>query len=289
MLLHAYPSSRYALILKYTIFGIWIYKFVFDPLERLGDLPPELFQPRSILQFLPREWELLLVSHESLIGIRILGTITCILCLFPKFLRWVGPVCCAITFLHQCILRGFGHGNHAEIIALFSIWVYTAFAWMPPKRPNPEPLIISALFCIAYTLVGVHRLAHGGIELFLSDTLVYWCAYWSSSLSGFNFELGLLALEYEWFAWLLNLSFPIITILEALAPFSLINTRFRQLFLVSMFGFHIGTLLLMNIFFWENMILLLILFPLIDTKREPETPNHKRDKINSLDKIPHSS
>ena len=58
---------------------------------------------------------------------------------------------------------------------------------------------------------------------------------------------------------IINLGFPLVTVVEILSPYCLVSRRFRHFWLVTIFGFHVLTLLLMQIVFWENIILRIVL------------------------------
>jgi hypothetical protein len=62
-----------------------------------------------------------------------------------------------------------------------------------------------------------------------------------------------------WLSGILSAGFAVITLVEILSPFCLLSRTFRRIWLVSMLAFHVLTLLLMQIFFWENVVLILVL------------------------------
>ncbi len=259
-MLHSKPSERYANALRVVVFSIWSLKFLFDPIEELATLPIELFSPPAPLSFLPDEWSRLLLSTNALLAVRATGLCACVLSYWRRFI----PVSGAIAFLsilaYQCIVRGFGHTNHAEIAAIFSVFIYLLFSLYEKKRANPEPVVIALTLCTTYSLIGVHRIATGGLEIFLSDTIVYWAANNSSITSYFDFNFGTMAAESAPYGWALKFGFFWVTVCEIIAPMALFARNVRVVFLVSILGFHIGTLLTMNILFWENIALLLALF-----------------------------
>jgi uncharacterized membrane protein len=67
------------------------------------------------------------------------------------------------------------------------------------------------------------------------------------------------ALLYPAAGAVLNAGFVVVTVLEVLAPLCLFSRRFRLLWLGVMVPFHVATLFLMKIFFWQNLILLVLL------------------------------
>src|SRR4029453_979242 len=54
--------------------------------------------------------------------------------------------------------------------------------------------------------------------------------------------------------------FIVTTAFEILTPAILLGNTFRRLWIAIMIPFHISTLLTMNIFFWQNTVLILLLF-----------------------------
>jgi hypothetical protein len=52
----------------------------------------------------------------------------------------------------------------------------------------------------------------------------------------------------------------VVTLFEILSPLALVWRRFRWVWLAVIAPFHLTTLFTMNIFFWENLILLAVVF-----------------------------
>jgi hypothetical protein len=166
----------------------------------------------------------------------------------------------AILFTHESIVRGYGHANHAEIPALLAVLIYAVAAAFPVRDRRPEPLAIALVLGLTYTLTAAHRIAYGGLELFLSDSIVYWSVHRASFVDSWQIGLGAYALSTPWFAALLQLSFPVITLCELLVPLALLSKKIRLITVPSLLGFHVGVFLIMNILFWQNAVLLIALF-----------------------------
>ena len=62
------------------------------------------------------------------------------------------------------------------------------------------------------------------------------------------------------FVTILETGYPIVTLLEILAPLCLVSLWFRRGFLLMMLPFHVMTFLVMGILFWENLALYVLLF-----------------------------
>jgi hypothetical protein len=112
---------------------------------------------------------------------------------------------------------------------------------------------------LVYTLLGIRRLAHGaGIVIFAGDAILRYLSVSSLNYSAYGFRFGLLPLSNPWLGAGAKASFFLFTLAEISAPLALFYPRFRRLWLPVILALHVGTLLLMNIFFWEQMILVLI-------------------------------
>jgi hypothetical protein len=74
----------------------------------------------------------------------------------------------------------------------------------------------------------------------------------------------------------MNCGFLLVTVFEACSPLALLSATFRRSWLVVMLAFHLSTLVLMNIVFWENMLLLAVVFgprwPQLTEARDGELP-----------------
>lgn len=57
-------------------------------------------------------------------------------------------------------------------------------------------------------------------------------------------------------AWMLRIGFPLVTLLELLTPLCVFSRRFRWCWLAVMVPFHLGTGLLMGIWFGYSMALI---------------------------------
>ena len=56
-----------------------------------------------------------------------------------------------------------------------------------------------------------------------------------------------------------KLGFAVTTFFELLSPLCLLSRHFRYVWVAVIVSFHVGTRLLMNIFFWHNLLLMAVL------------------------------
>jgi hypothetical protein len=125
------------------------------------------------------------------------------------------------------------------------------------------PLVgIVLALCLTYTFAGIYRLLHGGLALFTSAQLPAFVARNSLQLVQPTGNLGDWVLHAPAAAWLLSVGFPVVTAFEVLAPLCLFVRRFRYAFMAVMVPFHVLSWLVMQVWFWENLVLYLLFFDL---------------------------
>ena len=178
-----------------------------------------------------------------------------------------------LIFLFDAIVRGYyGYVNHAQLSLIAATIVIILFpaadGWSiageriksVTENSYRLPVVVSALLlCLPYSFIGVHRIFYGGLEIFTGDALLRYMSVQSLNYSEYGFELGLIILQSEIIAILFKAGFFVITVFEILTPLALIYRRFRLIWLAMIIPFHFLTLVTMNIFFWENLILILAL------------------------------
>jgi hypothetical protein len=134
---------------------------------------------------------------------------------------------------------------------------------------------LSLIFCIPYMLVAARRLSSGGLKIFLDDTILLCIAARSSDFAGTGWGVG--AVESTTMAWGLRFGFPLVTLFELLSPLCLVSRRFRWTWIAVIVPFHIGTGLLMGIWFRYNLALIPFLAGGIDPFQCRSAENLERD------------
>jgi len=255
------------------LFGLWTIKMMVGPIHDLAHLPVEMVQPVGIIQLLPSGWLGNLMTETALWGLRVSTGVFCALSMIPRLMIVAGPFACLGYTLHQSIIRSFGIVNHPEIAMMISGYVLVLFAgyrWWgvgssaPSDRFNPYsvPLVtIALLLTVAYAMVGVNRFFfEAGPYIFASDTLPNFILQRSLAPNLFGFEIG--KHVADWPAVVVigaKFGFFASTLIEMTAPLCLISRYYRYLFFAVMVPFHIVILLTMNISFFENVLLYIVL------------------------------
>jgi predicted DCC family thiol-disulfide oxidoreductase YuxK len=201
--------------------------------------------------------------------------ISLVLTILNTFRKPAAVCACVFITVYEGIIRGFGgHISHSDLILLYAAYFLALFPMadlMIGKKQRESadtalnlygiPLVaILATLCFTYTLVGVYRIVHGGIETFSSDSITFWALRNSYQVVNPTWGFGRALLEYPIFSRILKWGFPVTTLFELLAPVCLFSRRFRYVFLAFMIPFHLMSWLFMEIFFWANLLLFILFF-----------------------------
>jgi hypothetical protein len=269
-LIHEQAGPRLLRLARGGIVGLWIFKLLLDPLWRLAELPRELFKPTGLLQlFGPGllDWQL------SGAGLTTLWAASLIFLGLSFFFTRPPIALTASAFLltvYSSLIRSYGPAVHTDIPLLLAVYALAGFAWAdtfaPAKTKSREnaqascPLIaIVAMLTLSYCLVGINRMATGSIHVFTGNTMEVFAI--DASLRGyyFNTNIGWHLPQWPAAAFMLWSGFPVVTLFEILAPLCLVWPRFRWVFIPFMLSFHLLSLAVMNIFFFDDMFLYLLL------------------------------
>ena len=255
---HAGATRSHLARFTALVFGYWVLQYALVPLHALAGLPAELFDPPGLSGWFPRAWELALVRPETLWAVRLGGAATAAAAMGGLGgTRVAAAACCCLT-LHESVVRGFSHVNHAGVLMIVCAWVLAAHRALDPRRLRPDAPLAACAFVLllSYTLVGAHRLSHGGPAMFTGPSMEIWMAQFAADPSYYGFGLGRWAADVPFATALLPVGFFAVTLLEVAALLAFTSRPFRRAFAALMIGFHVGTLCLMNILFLENLLLL---------------------------------
>ncbi len=271
-LLHEQAGPGLLRLTRLGVFALWIVKLLLDPLWRLAEMPREMFQPIGILALLPAPVIRHLLTSTGLTLLLVVTLTVLALGLTNRAFPLVATLAAVLLTAYSSLIRGFGPAVHTDIVLLFAVYALAAFAWADffalksgKEKPvrgswSSYPLVtIVALLCLSYCLVGFNRAVAGGLHVFTGDTMEVWTI--DASLRGyyFNTNVGWHVPEWPLVALFLKLGLPGITLFEMTAPLCLVSSRFRWVFIPTMLSFHLLSLVFMNIFFFDDMLLYLLL------------------------------
>lgn len=272
-MLHAKSSPEALGFARIVVYALCLAVVALNPIEAVGDFPSGWFEPAGLFRFLPGDLQALLLQGEVLHGLRWATMGLCVLLILGVRPFLPLALACAVgMLLFDGVIKGFGGFiNHAQMGLLYAAWVLPFFpaadgfsVFGPPRAKRPAVLhaapmaLIGLCLATVYMLLGIRRFAHGGFEIFTGDAILNYLAVSSLNYSAYGFEYGLLPLTHPWLAIGAKAGYFAFTLAEISAPLTLFHARFRLLWLPVILSLHVGTLFLMNIFFWEQMILVLV-------------------------------
>ncbi|MGY6500120.1 MAG: hypothetical protein ACXIVQ_04360 [Acidimicrobiales bacterium] len=275
-------DGRHLASLRIAVFGTWIILLGSTRLHLLADLPPELVQPNGLARLLPVD--VLMGSPLLLAVVQLSAILGCVLCVLG--IRPYAPIATAtvaLIFVNDGLMKSIGlYDNHAQWGALMVALVLAispaadAWSWGPradrtaeghlPHDRYAAPLVaVAALFALAYLMIGARRVVDGAVTVLTDDSMVIWSVARILEDDHYPWDVPQVLLSNQWMLPGVAVGFALVTIAEILTPFILRNRRLCTMWLAVMVPFHVSTLLFMEIFFWENLILIGVLFTGIPT------------------------
>lgn len=294
--LHQETASAVRLgIVRVVVYSLWLSTFLTCWPGRIH-LSSTLVMPPGIFSFLPAsliEWMLSPTTTAWLPWTFVPVVMAAALGLKP-FRLWSGLAPIAILCFDAWLMSSSGYVFHARTFALLMALVLTfspaadGFSLtkrhVEPPRPSVAyqfPIFVMlAAGLLCYTFIGVHRLAYGDTAVFHGESLRAWLLVRSQQPAETSFKLGLLIANAPfWFA-VYKIGFVVTTMMEVLSLLCLFSRKFALGWLIFMSVFHILSLFTLNIFFWENTLLLWLLIlpmrnqllPTVDGQTSPQTP-----------------
>lgn len=262
----ALPAAQALAGLRIVVFLVWIARLAAAPLADLSVLPEVLLEPPLLLQAIPPTWWQGILHPAFLSSLQI--TLLVGVALVVVGARPHGPIALTVVALltfEQALVRSFGFSSHAEIVPLLAAWVIACWPaadrWSiagglrrsgGPESHASGVFLIAAIGCWCYAATGMHRLAHYGPDLILGNSMSSYVI--ENSFRYGTGEIGAMLLQEPGWARWLQLAMLGTTIMEILAPLALVLRRFRYIWLSFVIGFHLGSAVLLDTFFWEMML-----------------------------------
>jgi len=275
-----------ALSVRRVVLLIWATILVLTPYERLAALPPLTFDDVGIVAVFvgrPRAPSAL-VQYDVLLFLRVSGLLALGISAFAQVPRLRCLSHCfafaSVLVLDSVAKSVGGYVNHAQAVPLIVLGIVTAGQvfeevdsyWRSRgmSRRDADRRGWSAdegvvwasgvTIVIAYTFTGANRIVYGGGSVVGGDAILPQMVLASYQYSAFGFQVAPDIIETAWGRGLLRTGFAAVTCLEVLAAGVFCRDWFRRVWLLSMSAFHIAALVLMNILFWENILLIWAVF-----------------------------
>ncbi len=253
-------------ILRVAVLGCWLLVVASASLVPAQEQLGWLFQPLGIFRILPEGFWHAWGTPAGIEGTRIVILallLAGILARRPGGLLLL-PLALLLTFWNG-FAGGFGaYLNHGRYALLYVTWIVALAA--PLRGGDPAPARVrGAFFCAAfllaatYMMIGINRFVTGGLGIFTGQALPVYMMIRTFESGSFGFEASYALLRREWVLAPLQVGFLATTVAEVVSPLVLFHRRLRTSWLALIVPFHLATLLTMNIFFWENLVLVAVL------------------------------
>jgi hypothetical protein len=269
-LIHAEAGPGLLRLARLGIFALWIVKLLLDPVWRLSQLPMDFIRPVGLLVFVSPDRAPFFWSEPSLMLLWIVTLMVLIMGLTNRAFALVATVAAVLLTIYSSVIRSFGPAVHTDIVLLLSTYALALFAWAdiaqkPFARKSSTaptsslPLVaIVAVLCLCYSLVGINR-AIASPQTFTGNSMEVWTIEASLRAYYFNTGVGWHIPQWPLVVLFLRAGLSVITFFEITAPVCLISPLYRCIFIPVMLSFHLLSLVLMNIFFFDDMLLYLLL------------------------------
>jgi len=264
---------------RILVFGLWIWNMYAVRLPDYAVLPLDLVTRFGVLRLLPdAAWEFVFTpGFLTAFQLVLLGCLVWLVLGLPKY-QLVAISTCVMLVLFDGIAKSVGDFlDHGKVAMLYAAWILAAFpaadalSLSRQRREFAAPVMyvapmvaIPAVLLLAYALLGAFRISKNGLDLFQSEALTYWLvrnALWTNTR---GYEIGVFVAQTPLLLVPMQLGFGIVTIFELLSPVCLLSRPFRWAWIALMVPFHFLSLFLLNIFFWQNILLILFFMTDID-------------------------
>jgi hypothetical protein len=273
----------HASVVRLAVLAIWLVIVAATPyhvLAAFASTPSSSFGLGHVL-FLVEGARLRLLSENTLVLLKagaLLGILWAMVS--TRGSRIVVPLIFVVVVLLDTAVKSVGgFANHAQVVPLLALGALAVYsgrryisvvALVRGSRSQNRleegrvragedvsgvVATVAVIVVLPYTYIGLQRLLVGGATLFSGDALMQYLSAATRSFETYP----------PWFSLvlskpLLNLGFFLTTLLEASSPALLWSRKFRAFWLAGIASFQMTTLVLMNILFWENLVLALAVF-----------------------------
>ncbi len=255
-------DARRLALLRGVVFGLLGAKAALEGAPDLGRLPPDLLAPVLPLSLLPDSARDALLTPAGIVGLR---AVTALLCLAAALGRLRGAALLlplVPLWIDRAFLSSFGYVGHSETALLLGAAALAGLSAVGSAAPRRAETAVLLVLTLGYALTGLHRLAHGTPDVFDADVLRWWAARnatWDCWETDLPFACGAAFADSTHLPRLLAWGFPLVTLLEIASPVVLLSRRFALGWLAGIAAFHLLSLIVLSIFFWENLVLATLL------------------------------
>jgi predicted DCC family thiol-disulfide oxidoreductase YuxK len=276
-MLHQRASAEALGFCRIAVYSIWMYTLLTSVSWRLAVYPVDWYTPLGVMRFVPPSLNAWLLSLPFLQGLTLVSVVLCALLILG--VRPFQPLAllfaCCVTLNDAMVRSMAGDVNHAQFGIVYASWVLAMFPCadgfsLTPKSNRADGRLYAApmVLCIValtfcYAMIGVRRFYHGGMDLFLDDSIPLYLVLGSLQNLNWGFDYGLYAMSSPLLAAGVKAGALVTTGFEVLSPLCLFSHRLRRLWIAVIVPFHVLTWLTMDIFFWENVLLICVFMTML--------------------------
>ena len=272
-------THQHVTAVRLVVLAIWLAIVAITPYGDYARLPPEMSAGYGLGRLLLAGPALkaFFFSTPVLMALKVSAMAACALAIvFPNRGRWLTPVVLVLVVVLDSLTKSLnGYINHAQLVPLCILLVFAVFGGrrnLPTlgfsAKANGAPAGASAavvwlaalMIIVPYTFIAMNRLIVGGLEVFHGDALLDYINQTSRRYSVYGSSVFLGLIRVSWLAGALKAGYFVTTLFELASAGTLCSRVFRRVWLVVIVSFHFVTLFAMNIFFWENLLLVLVIF-----------------------------
>lgn len=273
-------ANAYSLgMVRIWVFSLAAFSRLLTPVWEMCEIPN--YQPLGIMRLLGAQNWAPLITIEVAYCIQAIAIALLILVaagVGPY--RILAPLACLVFIITEGLIRGSEVTSHANVILILCTCILACFpagdalrlfqqkkqAIMPHAQYRSALVTLSLVFCTTYLFVAARRLSSSGIEIYFDDSILSAIALRDAELGAAGGP-GKWACESVFAAWTLRIGFPLVSLFEFLTPLCIFSHRFRWMWMTMMIPFHIGTGVMMGIWFPYNLALVPVLIAGFDPFR----------------------
>jgi len=270
--------ERYAKTLaciRITVFATFFINILFTSFRTLGNLPVEIMHPPGVMQYVSWQFYDLLFTPQSMLAFKFLILSSLLAATLGIYTRFTSKLSLLLIMFYQGLLRSFGHFNHDESLGMYCLLIlaftpcadkFSYDARKAIKNINTKeiltykyPIILmQAVLAWVYFSTGILKLNNAGLQYFLPDQLPILSIHHSlDNLHDFQFKSAFTLPSLRQFIPLMTVG---AVFWEVTFPIGVFWKKTRWVYLGFGFMFHMSTIILMNIAFFNQLAMYSIFF-----------------------------